>query len=97
MKCGNEGPPSSGGRPVSRCSLPGRLLSRWRAGGFRTSRAALLGEWAPGSSDITFGSGGQPLFINGPRDNVHQVMARLLESVGNGNSHYVIQAPRTAQ
>lgn len=58
--------------------------------------AALLGEWAEGSSDITFGQDGKPFYINGPRDDTFGVMATLRKSVGDGNFDYLIQFPDSA-
>lgn len=52
--------------------------------------AGHLGEWN-GSSDITFGRDGMPLYMPGPHDNVHAVMSTLRKAVGDGNFHYVGQ------
>jgi hypothetical protein len=54
--------------------------------------ASLLGEWKPGSSDVTFGRDGKPMFINGPHDDTYGILARLHKSVGDGNYDYLIQS-----
>lgn len=59
--------------------------------------AALLGDWEPGSSDITFGRDGKPLYINGPRDNTYGNIAKLRQTVGDGNFDYLIQLPGPAR
>jgi hypothetical protein len=58
--------------------------------------ASLLGEWQAGSSDVTFGMDGRPMYISGPRDDAHGIVARLRAKVGDGNFGFVIQSgPRT--
>lgn len=52
--------------------------------------AGHLGPWTPPSA-ITFGRHGQPLYVQGPRDNATAVMATLTRTVGKGNFHYVLQ------
>jgi hypothetical protein len=54
--------------------------------------AALLGEWVEGSSDVSFGADGTPMYINGPRDDTFGNLAKLRESVGAGNFESFIQA-----
>jgi hypothetical protein len=55
--------------------------------------AALLGDWETGSSDVTFGQDGKPFYINGPRDDTYGVMAKLHQTVGDGNFDYLVQFP----
>jgi hypothetical protein len=55
--------------------------------------AALLGDWEAGSSDVTFGQNGKPLYINGPHDNTYGVLAKLRQTAGEGNFHYIIGGP----
>jgi hypothetical protein len=58
--------------------------------------ASLLGEWEPGSSDVTFGRDGKPMFINGPHDDTYAILATLRKSVGAGNYDSLIQSgPRS--
>ena len=52
--------------------------------------AGHLGEW-DGSSDITFGRDGMPMYIQGPHDDMFRVMATLRKTVGDGNFHYLCQ------
>lgn len=52
--------------------------------------AGHLGEWTPPSA-ITFGRDGQPLYVQGPRDNAASIIATLNRTVGQGNYHYVVQ------
>ncbi|HEX3964802.1 MAG TPA: helix-turn-helix domain-containing protein [Trebonia sp.] len=54
--------------------------------------ARLLGEWEPGSSDVTFGRDGKPMFINGPHDDTFGVLAKLRTAVGDGNYDSLIQS-----
>jgi hypothetical protein len=58
--------------------------------------AALLGDWEAGSSDVTFGRDGKPFYINGPRDNTYGTMAKLRQTVGDGNFDYLVQFPGPA-
>jgi hypothetical protein len=58
--------------------------------------AALLGDWEEGSSDITFGQGGKPFYINGPRDDTYGIMAKLRQTAGDGNFGYLVQFPDSA-
>lgn len=55
--------------------------------------AALLGDWEEGSSNITFGRDGKPLYVNGPRDDTYGIMAKLRQAVGDGNFDYLLQFP----
>jgi hypothetical protein len=55
--------------------------------------AALLGNWEAGSSDVTFGQDGKPFYINGPRDDTYGTIAKLRQTVGNGNFDYLVQLP----
>jgi hypothetical protein len=55
--------------------------------------AVLLGDWEEGSSDVTFGLDGKPFYINGPRDDTFSVMAKLRQTVGDGNFDYLVQLP----
>jgi hypothetical protein len=55
--------------------------------------AALLGDWEEGSSDVTFGRDGKPLYINGPRDDTYGNIAKLRQAVGEGNFDYLVQFP----
>jgi hypothetical protein len=58
--------------------------------------ASLLGEWEPGSSDVTFGRDGKPTFINGPHDDTYAILAKLRKSVGEGNYDRLIgSGPRS--
>lgn len=57
------------------------------------SGAPLLGDWQPGSSDVTFGHDGKPLFINGPHDNVPAILAKLRKTAGKGNFDTLIGGP----
>lgn len=50
--------------------------------------AGHLGEW-DGSSDITFGRDGMPLYIQGPHDDMFAIMTTLRKTAGEGNFHYV--------
>jgi hypothetical protein len=54
--------------------------------------AGHLGEWQ-GSSDITFGREGMPMYIQGPRDNTFGILTTLRRTVGDGNFHYFCQLP----
>lgn len=42
---------------------------------------------------IQFGEAGRPHFINGPRDDVADVLATLRRSVGEGNFHFTLGGP----
>jgi hypothetical protein len=53
--------------------------------------AALLGEWAEGNSDVTFGMDGKPMYISGPHDDAHRIMATLRRAVGDGNFGFLVQ------
>jgi len=55
--------------------------------------AGLLGDWDEGTSDVTFGWDGKPMYINGPRDDTYGTMAKLRRAVGDGNFDYLIQFP----
>lgn len=50
--------------------------------------AAHLGEWG-GSSDITFGRDGMPVYIQGPYDNSARILRTLRKSVGREGFHFV--------
>jgi hypothetical protein len=52
--------------------------------------------WEEGSSDVTFGRDGKPFYINGPRDNTCGTIAKLRQTVGDGNFDYLIQFPGPA-
>ncbi len=54
--------------------------------------ASLLGQWSAGSSDVTFGMDGKPMYISGPHDDAYGVMARLRAGVGDGNFGFVVQS-----
>ncbi|HEY9646549.1 MAG TPA: hypothetical protein V6C88_09280 [Chroococcidiopsis sp.] len=41
---------------------------------------------------LTFGRLGQPMFVNGPYDDVDQILDTLRKNVGEGNYDYVIEA-----
>lgn len=58
--------------------------------------AALLGDWEAGSSDVTFGRDGKPFYINGPRDDTYGTLAKLRQTVGQGNFDYLVQFPGPA-
>jgi hypothetical protein len=49
-----------------------------------------LGRWE-GSSDITFGREGKPMYIEGPYDDTARILRTLRRSVGDGSFHYVCQ------
>jgi hypothetical protein len=51
-----------------------------------------LGE-RQGSSDISFGREGMPIYIQGPRDNTFGILTTLRRTVGDGNFHYFCQLP----
>lgn len=53
--------------------------------------ATLLGEWTEGGSDVTFGMDGRPMYISGPRDDAHQIVATLRQALGDGNFGYLLQ------
>jgi hypothetical protein len=55
---------------------------------FRQARRA-LGSW-DGTSAITFGRDGTPLYVNGPWDDPERVLATLERSVGGGRFHYAV-------
>jgi hypothetical protein len=55
--------------------------------------ATLLGDWETGSSDVTFGQEGKPLYINGPHDDTYGILAKLRQNVGEGNFHFIIGGP----
>jgi hypothetical protein len=50
--------------------------------------AHILGEWS-GSSDITFGCDGVPVYMQGPHDDAFAILAALRKTVGDGNFHYM--------
>jgi hypothetical protein len=52
--------------------------------------ASHLGPWE-GSSDITFGREGKPMYIQGPHDDAASIIRTLRRSVGDDNFHYVCQ------
>jgi hypothetical protein len=51
-----------------------------------------LGRWE-GPAAITFGCGGRPHYVSGPRDNVDRVVRTLDRSVGAANFTYLVGAP----
>lgn len=55
--------------------------------------AGCLGDWEEGTSDVTFGRDGKPMYINGPRDDTYGTMAKLRKTVGDGNFDYLIEFP----
>jgi hypothetical protein len=55
--------------------------------------AALLGEWEAGTSDVTFGQNGKPLYINGPHDDTYGILTKLRKTAGDGNFRYLIGGP----
>jgi hypothetical protein len=58
--------------------------------------AALLGDWEAGSSDVTFGRDGKPMFINGPHDDTYAILAKLRKAVGEGNyDRLIMPGPRS--
>jgi hypothetical protein len=58
--------------------------------------AALLGDWEAGSSDVTFGHDGKPLYVSGPHDDTYGTIAKLRQAVGDGNFDYLVQVPGPA-
>jgi hypothetical protein len=46
-----------------------------------------LGDW-DGSSDVTFGRDGTPMYMQGPYDDMFTVISTLRRTVGDGNFHY---------
>lgn len=81
----------AGSRPASRVRW--HRVRPWP--GIRTAPdvdlvAGHLGDWTPPSA-ITFGRNGQPLYVQGPRDNAASITATLNRTVGKGNYHYVLQ------
>jgi hypothetical protein len=54
--------------------------------------ASLLGEWPAGSSAVTFGLNGKPMYVSGPRDDAYGIIARLRARVGDGNFDFVVQS-----
>jgi hypothetical protein len=55
--------------------------------------AGHLGEWN-GPSDIMFDRDGKPMYIEGPHDDTFRFMSALRKTVGEGNFHFVVGAPR---
>jgi hypothetical protein len=53
--------------------------------------ATLLGEWTEGSSDVTFGMDGTPMYISGPHDDARTIVATLRKAVGDGNFGFLAQ------
>src|SRR5262249_35129571 len=53
--------------------------------------AALLGNWEAGDSDVTCGRDGKPFYINGPHDDTYGTIAKLRQTVGDGNFDHLIQ------
>ena len=49
-----------------------------------------LGPWE-GSSDLTFGHEGKPMYIQGPYDDATRIVRTLRRSVGDGNFDYLCQ------
>lgn len=69
---------------------------RWaRKWGFRPAAIApavenLLSGISPdGADEIPVGADGKPLYVAGPHDDVSAILARLEETAGRGNYHYV--------
>jgi hypothetical protein len=61
---------------------------------FRRSRQILdPPDQHPRSGSIQFGYEGQPLYIQGPHDNVEAIMRRLMRTAGDGNFHYLVELP----
>ena|SRR5438874_4390147 len=54
--------------------------------------AGHLGPW-DGSSDITFGRDGNPMYIQGPYDDAALIVRTLRRSVGDGNFDFLSQIP----
>jgi hypothetical protein len=58
--------------------------------------APLLGDWPAGSSDVSFGMDGKPMYISGPHDDAYGIIARLRAGVGDGNFDFMVgSGPRT--
>jgi hypothetical protein len=55
---------------------------------FEKARAH-LGEWN-GEPKLTFGKDGKPFYMSGPYDNPQKIIKTLLNSVGEGNFHYMV-------
>jgi hypothetical protein len=54
---------------------------------------AYLGEWAAGSSAITFGKNGKPFYVSGPYDDTRKIIKTLTRAVGKPpNFDYVLVA-----
>lgn len=51
--------------------------------------AGHLGSWE-GTSAVTFGRDGVPLFVQGPHDNPGATIRTLASTVGEGNFHYLV-------
>lgn len=49
-----------------------------------------LGTWE-GSSDITFGHEGKPMYVQGPYDDAARIIRTLRRSVGDDNFHYICE------
>ena len=49
-----------------------------------------LGQPPENLRPIEFGRQGKPFYVSGPYDNPHQIVAKLRESVGDGNFDYVM-------
>src|SRR5881275_910337 len=88
----------------SRVSACGYLVDAWCLGvqnarelGFEphpdfAGCAGHLGPW-DGSSDITFGRDGNPMYIQGPYDDAALIVRTLRRSVGDGNFDFLSQIP----
>jgi hypothetical protein len=53
--------------------------------------AALLGAWTEGSSDVTFGMDGKPMYLSGPHDDARRIVATLRATVGDGNFGFLVE------
>jgi hypothetical protein len=66
-----------------------RRLGFEAAPGFETT-AGQLGPWT-GPSAISFGRGGEPLFVQGPHDDAAAILKTLERSVGRNNFHFLVR------
>ncbi len=84
----------------SRVSVCGYLVDAWCLGvknalgpksvDRRSGCVSHLGPW-DGSSDITFGHEGKPMYVQGPHDDAAHIIRTLRRRVGDDNFHYICE------